>query len=327
MKKKIAVVTGGFGQESGISYQSAETIFDNINTDLYEAHYIDINPEGWFYWDNDDKKLPVDKNDFSIVSNGHKIFFDAVLMGMHGTPGEDGKLQGYFDCLGIPYSCCNAATSAITFNKKYTTALAAAYGIATANSTVLYRSQPYTTDQVLSSLRLPLFVKPNNGGSSIATSRVDDASKLQEAIDLAFGADSEVIVEEFISGREFTIGVYRHNGRVVALPITEIISKNEFFDYKAKYEGASEEQTPANLEESKAAKIREAAMRLYDVFNCHGVVRADFIYDEGKDAPFLLEINTVPGQSAMSIVPQQVRAAGMNLKDFYSVLIEESFKK
>ena len=249
-----------------------------------------------------------------------------MLVGLHGTPGEDGKLQGYFDCLHIPYTSCDAATSALTFNKRYTVAVASFAGMHVAKSIHLFKNSPVTTAAILAQLKLPVLVKPNNGGSSIGMSKVNDPDDLQEALLKAFNEDDQVLVEEFIKGRELTIGVFKHNNEVIALPITEIISKKEFFDYEAKYEGASEEITPAAIDETTATKVRLAAQKAYTVFNCNGIVRIDFIFDEASAQPFLLEINTVPGQSDASIVPQQVRAMGWTLTEFYSALIEECLK-
>ena len=306
--------------------RSAETIRKNLDQDKWNVYLIDIHPQGWFYENKDHVRVPVDKNDFSILADGQKITFDAVLVGFHGTPGEDGKLQGYFDCLGIPYTSCDAATSALTFNKRYTVAVAAFAGIPVAKSLHLFKHTAMTPEQILAQLKLPVFVKPNNGGSSLGMSKVSEAGKLQEALDKAFREDEQVLVEEAIVGREFTIGVFRTKGQVITLPITEIITKNEFFDFEAKYQGASEEVTPAVLDEAIADKIRAEAKKAYAVFNCRGVVRMDFIFEAEQQKPFLLEINTVPGQSEASIVPQQVKAMGWTLKDFYTALVEECFK-
>jgi D-alanine-D-alanine ligase len=325
MIKKIALITGGYSGEAVISYKSAAAIERNIDTTKWDCYKIDIHPEGWFYLAAGSEKINVDKNDFSISVNGAKIKFDAVLVGLHGTPGEDGKLQGYFDCLKIPYTSCDAATSALTFNKRYTVAVAAFAGMHVAKSLHLFKNIPVLPAAILSNLKLPLFVKPNNGGSSLGISKVKTADELQGALDKAFNEDDQVLVEEFISGREFTIGVFKQKGKVVALPITEIISDNEFFDFEAKYQGASQEITPAQIEEAMAEKIRAEAKKAYSVFNCNGIVRIDFIYSETDGNPYLLEINTVPGQSDASLVPQQVVAMGMSLKEFYSTLIEECF--
>lgn len=325
MKKKIALITGGYSGEAVISYKSANNIEKHLDADKWETYKIDINPAGWNYISPGGETTPVDKNDFSITLDGKKINFDAILVGLHGTPGEDGKLQGYFDTLGIPYTSCDTATSALTFNKRYTVAVAAFAGIHVARSVHLFKHIPVTTAGILDTLKLPVFVKPNNGGSSIGMSKVKEPGDLQAALDKAFAEDDQVLVEEFIKGRELTIGVFKSKGEVIALPITEIIAKNEFFDYQAKYEGASEEITPANCDESMAEKIRAEAKKAYAVFNCSGLVRIDFIYDEASGNPFMLEINTVPGQSEASIVPQQVVAMGWTLKQFYTALLEECF--
>lgn len=327
MKKNIALVTGGYSGEAVISYKSAEAISKNIDTDKWNYYLVDIHPSGWFHPTASGEKITVDKNDFSITINDIKITFDAVLISLHGTPGEDGKLQGYFDCLHIPYTSCDAATSALTFNKRYTVAVASFAGMHVAKSMHLFKSDVISGAQIAQQLTLPVFVKPNNGGSSIGMSKVTNAEHLEAAVEKAFKEDDQVLVEEFIKGREFTIGVFKTNGKIIALPITEIISKNEFFDFEAKYEGASEEITPANVEEAVAEKVREAARKAYLVFNCKGIVRIDFIYDEQSGNPYMLEINTVPGQSSASLVPQQVVAMGWTLKAFYSALIEECFNK
>ena len=325
MNKKIALVTGGYSGEAVISYKSAEAIYKNIDTHKWDCYIIDIHPSGWFYKTGSGEKINVDKNDFSITLNNSKIIFDAVLIGLHGTPGEDGKLQGYFDCLKIPYTSCDAATSALTFNKRYTVAVASFAGLHVAKSLHLFKDDTMTSGQILAQVSLPVFVKPNNGGSSLGISKVNDASALPAAIAKAFKEDEQVLVEEFIKGREFTIGVFKSKGNIIALPVTEIVSKNEFFDFEAKYEGASDEITPAVVEESVADKVRDDAKKAYTIFNCKGIVRIDFIYDEKSGHAVLLEINSVPGQSAASLVPQQVRAMGWSLMEFYTALIEECF--
>jgi D-alanine-D-alanine ligase len=324
-KKTIAFVTGGYSGEAVISYQSAITIENNIDKDKYNVYKIDIHPTGWWY-DNSGEKIAVDKNDFSITVQGQKITFEAVLIGIHGTPGEDGKLQGYFDMLKIPYTSCNAATSALTFNKRYTVAVAAFGGINVAKSLHLFKHSPVASSYVLSQLKLPVFVKPNNGGSSIGMSRVADANQLDDAIEKAFKEDEQVLIEEFIQGREFTIGVFKSQGKITTLPITEVISKKDFFDYEAKYtKGMSDEITPAQVDEAIAQKVRDNATKVYELLDCRGVVRIDFIYNEAVGEPYMLEVNTVPGQSEASIVPQQVKAMGWTMKDFYSALVDECF--
>jgi D-alanine-D-alanine ligase len=325
MKKNIALVTGGFSGEAVISYKSAATIDRNLDRERFNVYKIDINSKGWFYESADGNKAEIDKNDFSLQVDGQKIKFDAVFIGMHGTPGEDGKLQGYFDTLKIPYTSCDAATSALTFNKRFTVAVAAFAGIPVAKSEVLIKNNFQNPDEIARKLRFPVFVKPNNGGSSIGMSKVNKLSdEFGAAIEKAFKEDDQVLIEEFISGREFTVGVFKTKGNIVVLPITEVMSKKEFFDYEAKYQGASSETTPAEIDEVIADKVRDTAKKIYKVFNCRGVVRIDFIYNEETKQPYMLEINSIPGQSEASIVPQQVQVMGWSLKEFYSKLIEEA---
>ena len=326
MKKNIALVTGGFSAEAVISYKSAVTIDTNLDRNYFNVYKIDINPQGWIYELSDGRKLEIDKNDFSLQLDSEKITFDAVFIGMHGTPGEDGKLQGYFDTLKIPYTGCDAATSAITFNKRYAVAVAGMAGISVAKSLVLIKNNFKGTQEIKSTLKFPVFIKPNNGGSSIGMSKVDTISeKLDIAIEKAFKEDNQVLVEEMIEGREFTVGVFKTKGKIIVLPLTEVKADADksFFDFEAKYQGKSTETTPAEVDENIANKIREAAEKVYSVFNCRGVVRIDFIYNEKASRPFMLEVNTVPGQSEASIVPQQVRALGWSLKEFYTELVKE----
>lgn len=326
MKKRIALVTGGFSGEAEISYKSAITVGNNLDRERFDVYRIDINPSGWFYEAEDGQRSVVNKEDFSVLANGHNITFDAVLMCIHGTPGEDGKLQGYFDMLNIPYTSCDAATSALTFNKRYTVAVAAFAGIQVAKSLHLFKHTPVAASSLLTQLQLPVFVKPNNGGSSIGMSKVMKGDELDAAIIKAFNEDDQVLVEEFIAGREFTIGVFKNKGQIITLPITEIISKKDFFDYEAKYQGMSDEITPAQVDETVAVKVRLAAKKIYELLNCRGIVRIDFIYNEKAGEPYMLEVNTVPGQSEASIIPQQVKAMGRTLKDFYTAVVEECWQ-
>jgi len=323
MKKKIALVTGGYSREAEISYQSVITVNNNIDRDKFDVFVIDITPEGWHYKTDAGDQIPVDKNDFSLNVDDQKITFDGVLMCIHGTPGEDGKLQGYFDCINLPYSTCDASTSALTFNKRYTVAVAAFAGIHVSKSIHIFRNEVTEPSTILGDLRLPVFVKPNNGGSSIGMSKVAQESEIDAALQKALKEDDQVLIEEFVAGRELTIGVFKTKGEIITLPITEIKSKKDFFDFEAKYKGMSEEITPAQVDETIAQKVRDAARKIYAVLNCRGVVRIDFIYNEAAGHPFMLEVNTVPGQSAASIIPQQVKAMGWTLQTFYTALIEE----
>lgn len=326
MKQQIALVTGGLSGEAQISYKSAITVSNHTDREKFNLYKIDINSEGWWYLPETGERSAVDRSDFSIMEAGVKIRFDAILLCIHGTPGEDGKLQGYFDMLGLPYTSCDAATSALTFNKRYTVAVAAFAGIHVAKSLHLFKHTTISVEQILAQLQLPVFVKPNNGGSSIGMSRVDQAADLAAALDKAFQEDNQVLVEEFISGREFTIGVFKSKGTTTVLPITEIKTGNAFFDFEAKYQGKSEEITPAQITPIMQEQLTAAAKRVYEVLNCRGVVRIDFIYNESTAQPYMLEVNTVPGQSAASVIPQQVRAMGWSLTDFYTSIIEEALK-
>ena len=327
MKKNIALVTGGLSTEAQISYKSAETVRANLNRSVYEVYYIDIHATGWWYVLESGERIAVNKDHFTVTYQGNTIAFDAALMCIHGTPGEDGKLQGYFDLLQIPYTSCDTATSALTFNKRFTVAVVAFSGVQVAKSLHLFAHAPVSPEQILHQLQLPVFVKPNNGGSSLGISKVSDPTELSAALQKAWAEDNQILIEECIVGREFTIGVFKQQGIITVLPITEIITQNEFFDFEAKYLGKSKEITPADIPENMQHQLEAATRKAYEVLNCRGVVRIDFIYSNALQQPFLLEVNTVPGQSAASVIPQQVLAMGGNLQDFYGSLIEEAIRK
>lgn len=321
--KNIALCAGGFTGEYEVSINSAKNIAANLNPENYKVYTILINRDRWFY-ESANGPVNVDKTDFSIILNGEKIKFDFAFITIHGTPGEDGKLQGYLDMLGIPYNTCDATTSAISMNKAYTKALVEGiHGLHTARSMRLFRDDMHEVASIAASLKFPLFVKANNGGSSVGMSKVHNVAGLPEALTRAFHEDDQVLVEEFIQGREFSRGLARLNGKIVVLPATEIISKKEFFDYEAKYTaGASEEITPADLPAQKNDEIAEILTEIYLRLNCKGMVRIDFILLETTGDFYFIEVNTTPGQSAASLIPQQVRAAGMDLSEFYGELIE-----
>ncbi|RPE05594.1 D-alanine--D-alanine ligase [Chitinophaga lutea] len=329
MKKNIALVAGGYSGEYVISVQSAAVIEKNIDAALYDVYKIIITRESWLYTAPDGRGYEVDKNDFSLTVEGRKISFDAVFIGIHGTPGEDGRLQGYFEMLGIPYTSCGMVTSALTFNKSYCNKVVAQLNVVNVSKSAhIFRDKPYDTTAILSQLRLPVFVKPAEGGSSIGMSKVNTAEELQPAIEKAFKEDSQILIEEFIKGTEVTCGMFYASGKLNVLPLTEIRSSKEFFDYEAKYTpGITNEVTPAEIPEAAAAQIRSAAQELYVRLNCKGIVRADFILEESTGNVYFLEVNTMPGQSENSLVPQQVRAAGLTLQAFYGMLIEECLGK
>ena len=323
MKKTIALITGGFTGESVISLKSAAQIEQNLDAAKFEVYKIIISPESWYYEFNG-QVVVVDKNDFSLVVGGKKILFDAVFVGLHGSPGEDGKLQGYFDMLGIPYTSCDALTSAISMNKGYTKAVVADIpDLYVAKSCQFFTDKAENATLIEQSLKLPYFVKPNNGGSSIGMSKVNASAELPQALTSAFKEDTQVLVEEFIKGREFTIGVYLGKNGVQVLPATEIISSKEFFDFEAKYTpGVSEEITPGRMTEEEKVRVEAVVRTVYNKLNCRGVVRIDYILEEGSGNFYFIEINTVPGQSENSIIPQQVRATGRSVQDFYTELLD-----
>lgn len=323
MKKTIALITGGFTGESVISLKSAAQIEQNLDTAKFEVYKIIISPESWYYEFNG-QVVEVDKNDFSLLIGGKKVLFDAVFVGLHGSPGEDGKLQGYFDMLGIPYTSCDALTSAISMNKGYTKAIVADIpNLYVAKSCQFFAEKAENANVIEQSLKLPYFVKPNNGGSSIGMSKVNAATELPQALTSAFKEDSQVLVEEFIKGREFTIGVYLGKNDIQVLPATEIISSKEFFDFEAKYTpGVSEEITPGRMNQEEKDRVEGIVRAVYNKLNCRGVVRIDYILEETSGNFYFIEINTVPGQSENSIIPQQVRATGRSVQDFYTELLE-----
>ena len=327
MKKKIALVTGGFTGESVISLKSAAVVEKTIDRDLYEVFTIYIYPGDWYHLTASGEKIAVDLNDFSLQLGDQKITFDGVFTILHGSPGEDGKLAGYFDLLGIPYTTCDQLTSAITMNKGYTKAIVQTIPeLQVARSMQLFEQDPAAASRIQDELQLPLFIKPNNGGSSIGMSKVKTWEELPEALDKAFAEDAQVLVEEFVSGREFSVGIFKANGQVTVLPATEIVSSREFFDYEAKYvPGVCEEITPGRMNSEEVARVERIAKKVYAVLNCKGAVRIDYFLQEDTGAFYFIEINTVPGQTETSLISQQVRATGMEVSVFYTLLIEEMF--
>src|ERR1700754_3371246 len=295
--KNIALIAGGFTGEYEVSINSAKNIAANLDAEKYSVYTILINRDGWFY-ESGHEKITIDKNDFSLTLNGQKIKFDFAFITVHGTPGEDGKLQGYFDMLGIPYNTCDATTSAITMNKAYTKAIVhGIHGLNTARSVQIFKRGMHEAANVVSSLKFPLFIKPNNGGSSVGMSKVQNAAGLHDAFERAFEEDDQILVEEFIKGREFSIGIARLHGKITVLPATEIISSKEFFDYEAKYTpGVSKEITPADLTPAKDAESAEIITEVYLRLNCRGMARVDFILQENTNDFYFIEINTTPGQ-------------------------------
>ncbi len=326
MKKTIALLTGGTTGEWVVSVKSAATIAHHIDATLYDVYKIMLNEHGWFYEPADSVRIEIDKNDFSLNFDGRKIKFDGVFIAIHGSPGEDGKLQGYFDMLQIPYTTCDALTSSITMNKGYTKAIVTGIDqLYTAKSVQIFKNTEYKINQIKEDLRLPYFVKPNSGGSSIGMTKVKHADDLEEAVEKAFKEDSQVLIEEFVSGREFSIGVYSSKGEVIVLPTTEVIPANEFFDFEAKYTpGATEEITPGNMNEEEYARVHQIIKEIYKKLNCRGVVRIDYFLEHETGNFYFIEINTIPGQTATSFIPQQVAAMGISLQEFYTNLLKET---
>ena len=327
MKKKIALVTGGFTGESVISLKSAAVVEKTIDRALYEVFTIYIYPGDWYHLTPSGEKIAVDLNDFSLQLGDKKIIFDGVFTILHGSPGEDGKLAGYFDLLGVPYTTCDQLTSAITMNKGYTKAIVQTIPeLQVARSMQLFEQEPTAAARIQEELQLPLFIKPNNGGSSIGMTKVKTWEELSDALDKAFAEDSQVLVEEFVSGREFSVGVFKEKGQITVLPATEIVSSREFFDYEAKYvPGVCEEITPGRMNSEEVARVERISKKVYAVLNCKGAVRIDYFLQEDTGAFYFIEINTVPGQTETSLISQQVRATGMEIRDFYTLLIEEMF--
>lgn len=310
MKKNVAVTSGGTSHEYVVSMKSATTIIESIDRSRFNPYQVVISKDGWYAHFNGQQYL-INKDNFSFTLDGQEITFDFVYNTIHGTPGEDGKIQGYLDLLGIPYSGCDVISSSITFNKNLCKRIAASYGFTTPQSVMLNQQMKYDIKQLIEELRFPCFVKPNNGGSSFGASKVDEAGQLEAAIHLAFEHDKEVLIEEYIKGTEVTCGVFLENGKARALPITEIVSKNAFFDYKAKYEGDSEEITPARLSAEQTAECQSLTEKIYTLLNCRGLVRIDYLMREGVF--YFIEANTTPGFSRESIIPQQIRAAGLDI--------------
>ncbi len=313
---------GGDSGEYEVSIGSAGVVSRFLDKEKFEVFPILVRKQHWVCHLDDNLKVPVDKNDFSIILNGRKVFFDVAFIAIHGTPGEDGKLQGYLDMMEVPYTSCDLTTSSVTFNKYFCNSLAIQYGMLVAQTIFIRETDSWDAESLINKVGLPCFVKPNKAGSSVGITKVYQLSELSEAIRKAFGEDDEVLVQQFISGREMACGVFRSDGKIIVLPVTEIIPKNDFFDYEAKYtEGKAEEVTPASITPEEEDECRKITAYLYDKFNCKGVVRFDYFLEDGKW--WFLEVNTVPGFSEGSIVPKQAKAAGYDLRDFFTLILNE----
>lgn len=324
---KIALLAGGNSSEREIALQSAGQIADALDASKYDVKVIDLHYRDWTYTAPDGRKYPLDKNDFSLTVDGERTEFEYALIIIHGTPGEDGKLQGYLDMMGIPYSSCSQVSSTITFDKITTKRAVAGRGINLAKEILLGRGDKADAAEIVARLGLPVFVKPNASGSSFGVTKVTDAAGIEAAVEKAFAESDEVLVEECITGREVGCGVMIAGGKEYLFPITEIVPKNEFFDYEAKYEaGMSEEITPARISDDVKAKLNRMTLDAYRACRCRGVVRIDFIVTDAGE-PYMIEINSIPGMSGGSIVPKQVRTMGMTLGELYDIVIADTLKR
>ncbi|SDH98301.1 D-alanine--D-alanine ligase [Winogradskyella thalassocola] len=325
MKKNIAIIMGGYSNEYKISLLSGNVVYNTLDTDKYNAYRIHIFEDKWVFVNDMDEEFPIDKNDFSVLVNETKIQFDCVFNAIHGSPGEDGYMQGYFELLNMPQTSCSMYQAALTFNKRDLLATLKPYGIKTAESYYLNFGDIINEDAIVAKVGLPCFVKANKAGSSFGISKVYKKEDLQAAIENSFKEDNEIIIEQFLDGVEVSVGVISYKSETVVLPITEIVSENDFFDYEAKYLGKSQEITPARISEDYANKVRTEAKKIYETLKMKGFSRSEFIFK--NDEPYLLEVNTVPGLTKESILPQQATEAGISLKDLFGNAIEEALTK
>lgn len=322
MKKKIAIVAGGDSSEAEISYKSAEQLALMLDNNLYDIYIIAIHAKEWKGISNNCKEVVINKADFSLSIDNVKIAFDCVFIAIHGTPGENGILQAYFELLEIPYTSSGVFSSALTFNKYATKLLLNNYNIPYARTILHRKGEKTDTSLLVKELGLPLFIKPNRAGSSFGVSKVKNEMDIHKALEKAYTEDDEVLIEQYIQGTELTCGIIKTVDKEIVFPVTEIVSKTEFFDYRAKYEGMSEEITPARIPDAISKECQAMTSHIYDITKCHGVVRMDYFLCGGK--LYFNEINSVPGMSSSSIVPQQIRAMGLNPGDIFSMAIEDA---
>ena len=315
---------GGYSSEYEISLKSGQVVFETLDKETYNAFRVHIFQDKWVYVDTDDKEFPIDRNDFSVRVDGHKITFDCVFNAIHGTPGEDGYMQGYFELLNMPHTSCGMYQAALTFNKRDCISTLKPYGVKTATSYYVNLGDPIDEKSIVDKVGLPCFVKANKAGSSFGVTKVYKQEALQNALEVAFKEDDEVIIESFLDGTEVSVGVITYKGEVKVLPITEIVSDNDFFDYKAKYLGESQEITPARLSKEQEDKVNTVAKKVYEVLKMTGFSRSEYIFKDGE--PHLLEVNTVPGLTKASILPQQAAAAGISLSELFGNAIEEALR-
>ncbi|GAA4293130.1 D-alanine--D-alanine ligase [Aestuariibaculum suncheonense] len=324
MKKNIAIIMGGYSSEYQISLKSGNVVYDTLNPEKYNAYRIHIFKDKWVYVDGNNEEFPVNKNDFSVTVNNTKITFDCVFNAIHGSPGEDGFMQGYFKLLNIPHTSCGMYQASLTFNKRDCLSVLKPYGIKTADSFYLNLGDVIDEDAIIAKVGLPCFVKANKAGSSFGVSKAHKKEDLQNAIAVAFKEDDEIIIESFLDGTEVSVGVISFKGETKVLPITEIVSENDFFDYEAKYLGKSQEITPARLTPEEEAQVTTVAKKVYEILKMKGFSRSEYIFKDGE--PHLLEMNTIPGLTRESILPQQAAAAGISLSELFDNAIEEALK-
>ncbi|MCB0423987.1 MAG: D-alanine--D-alanine ligase [Mangrovimonas sp.] len=324
MKKNIAIVMGGYSSEYEISLKSGQVVYKHLDRAKYTPYKVHIFKNKWVLVEND-KEYTIDKDDFSANIEGQKITFDCVFNAIHGTPGEDGKLLAYFELLEIPHTSAPSYQMALTFNKRDTLSVVRPYGIKTATSYYLNQGDAINEGEIIEKVGLPCFVKANRAGSSFGVTKVYEKAKLMEAIQIAFKEDDEVIIESFLDGTEVSVGVITFKGKTKVLPITEIVSDNDFFDYEAKYLGQSQEITPARLSKEDENRVNEVAKKAYEALRMKGFSRSEYILVHGE--PYMLEMNTVPGLTEASILPQQATKAGISLAELFENAIEESLNK
>ena len=324
MKKNIAIIMGGYSSEYQISLKSGQVVYETLDASKYNAFKIHVFKEKWVYVDGANVEFPIDKNDFSVTVKNAKITFDCVFNAIHGSPGEDGFMQAYFKLLNIPQTSCDMYQAALTFNKRDCLSVLKPYGIKTAESFYLNLGDEIDEAAIIAKVGLPCFVKANKAGSSFGVTKAHKIEDLKNAIAVAFKEDDEIIIESFLDGTEVSVGVINYKGETKVLPITEIVSENDFFDYEAKYLGKSQEITPARLTQDEETKVTAIAKKVYEVLKMKGFSRSEYIFKNGE--PHLLEVNTVPGLTLASILPQQAAAAGITLAELFDNAIEEAIK-
>lgn len=324
MKRNIAIVAGGDTSEIVVSLRSAQGIYSFIDKEKYNLYIVEMEGRRWEVQLPDGNKVPVDRNDFSFMNGTEKVVFDFAYITIHGTPGEDGRLQGYFDMMRIPYSCCGVLAAAITYDKFACNQYLKAFGVRIAESLLLRQGQSVSDEDVLEKIGLPCFIKPNASGSSFGVTKVKIQEQIQPALQAAFAESDDVMIEALMDGIELANGCYKTRNKSVVFPITEVVPKNDFFDYNAKYNGEVTEITPARLSPELTARVQQLTSAIYDILGCKGIVRVDYIITEGEKIN-MLEINTTPGMTATSFIPQQVRAAGLDIKEVMTDIIEDHF--